>query len=122
MSKVLVVDDEHGTNTLAAEYLRLEGHDVAARFDGETGWSALLEGGYAVAVIDRRLPDLDGIALCARIKGDARTAGVKVLLISAMGAGVALGAPASPDAFLAKPFRPKDLSAQVRRLVETSQP
>ncbi len=117
MKRVLVVDDEHGTNTLAAEYLRLEGLDVAARFDGETAWTALLAEPFAVAVIDRRLPDLDGIALCARLKGDPRTASVKVLLISALGPGGSMGTEGGPDAFLPKPFRPKDLAAQVRRLL-----
>lgn len=117
MSKVLVIDDEHGTNTLAAEYLRLEGLSVEAAYDGETGWQALLAGGVDVAVIDRRLPDLDGRELCARIKADERTKGVRVLLISAMGPGAASGGAGAPDAFLAKPFRPKDLAGLVRRLL-----
>jgi DNA-binding response OmpR family regulator len=120
--QVLVIDDEHGTNTLAAEYLRLAGLQVVARFDGETGWSALLTESYAVAIIDRRLPDIDGTALCARIKSDPRTAHVKVLLISAVGGPGAKGAASGPDAFLAKPFRPKDLAAEVRRLLGEAAP
>lgn len=117
MKRILVVDDEHGTNTLAAEYLRLEGLEVSARFDAETAWTALLEETFVVAVIDRRLPDLDGLELCARLKRDPRTAGVKVLLISAVGRAAAPGAVEGPDGFLAKPFRPKDLAAEVRRLI-----
>lgn len=122
MIQILVVDDEHGTNTLAAEYLRLAGMQVTSRFDAETAWSALLSESFAVAVIDRRLPDIDGTVLCARIKNDPRTAKVKVLLISAMGGAGAKGAPTGPDGFLAKPFRPKDLAAEVRRLLGETAP
>jgi CheY-like chemotaxis protein len=116
---VLVVDDEPSTNALAAEYLRLAGFEAAAA-DGVESALALLAGGLAprLILLDRRLSDGDGLELCARLKADPARAGVPVLILSAYGAPPPdLPADARPDAWMEKPFRPKDLVAEVRRLL-----
>lgn len=116
---VLVVDDEASTNALAVEYLRLAGFEAASA-DGAASARAALDGGLSPQLIlmDRRLPDGDGLELCARLKADPRTARIPVLLLSAYGAPPPdLPDAAKPDAWMGKPFRPRDLVAEVRRLL-----
>ena len=118
MTRVLIVDDEPATNTLVKEYLGLAGFETLAAFDAR-GALAALEAGERVdvAVVDRRLPDLDGLELCARLKA-ARPMPVLMLTASGLPTSAPAG-PGAPDAWMGKPFRPKDLVAEIRRLLES---
>ena len=111
----MVVDDEQGTNTLAAEYLRLSGFEVLAVYDAGGALAALAAGeAVALVVADQRLPDRSGLELCVEIK--ALRPGLPVVLLSATGTGRREEA-GGPDCWIAKPFRPKDLVDEVRRLL-----
>jgi len=117
--RILVVDDEPSTNLLAAEYLRLAGFEVVAVGDARSALDALASGlEVHLIVADRHLPDIDGLELCAQIKADPRLRQVPVLIVSAYGTPPAeFMEQARPDGWLAKPFRPKQLAAQISRLL-----
>ena len=117
--RILVVDDEPSTNALAAEYLRLAGYDVIAVGDAQSALDALAAGlEVHLIVLDRRLPDIDGLELCIRIKADPRLRLVPVLIVSAYGTPPAdFLEKAKPEGWLAKPFRPKQLAAEISRLL-----
>jgi DNA-binding response OmpR family regulator len=116
VTRVLIVDDEPATNALVKEYLRLAGFETLSAFDARGALAAL---GAAervdLAVVDRRLPDLDGLELCARLKS-ARALPVVMLTASGLPSTAPTG-PGAPDAWMGKPFRPKDLVAEIRRLL-----
>lgn len=117
--RILVVDDEPSTNTLAAEYLRLAGFEVVAFANAQSVLAALAGGLEAhLIVVDRHLPDIDGLELCVRIKADPRLRLVPVLIVSAYGTPPAsFLEKANPEGWLAKPFRPKQLAAEISRLL-----
>ena len=116
MTRILIVDDERATNALVKEYLGLAGFETTTAFDAASALAALTAGERAdLAVVDRRLPDLDGLELCARIK---RTRPIPVLMLTASGKPADEPAgPEAPNAWMSKPFRPKDLVAEIRRLL-----
>jgi DNA-binding response OmpR family regulator len=116
VTRVLVVDDEPATNTLVKEYLGLAGFETRSVFDARQALAALdADERIDLAVVDRRLPDLDGLELCARLK--AKRA-LPVLMLTASGLPTAApSGPGAPDAWMGKPFRPKDLVAEIRRLL-----
>lgn len=117
---ILVVDDEPSLNALAVEYLGLAGFETASAVDVR-GTLAALAGGLKprLILLDRRLPDGDGLELCARLKGDPALAGIPVMLLSAYGTQPAdMPLAARPDVWMSKPFRPKDMVAEVRRLLD----
>lgn len=119
MTIILVVDDEPSTNALAVEYLRLAGFETASARDAQTALD-LLAGGLrpGLIVVDRRLPDIDGLELCARIKAEPGLADLPLLMVSAYNSPPAeVRTSAGPDAWLAKPFRPKRLADEIRRLL-----
>ncbi|OGS37105.1 MAG: hypothetical protein A2506_08780 [Elusimicrobia bacterium RIFOXYD12_FULL_66_9] len=117
--RILVVDDEPSTNTLAAEYLRLAGFEVVAVGDAQSALDALAAGLEThLIVVDRRLPDIDGLELCIRIKADPRLRAVPVLIVSAYGTPpTEFLEKVKPEGWMAKPFRPKQLAAEVSRLL-----
>ena len=116
MTRVLIVDDEPATNMLVKEYLGLAGFETLSVFDARGAYAALDAGERVdLAVVDRRLPDLDGLELCARLKA-ARSIPVLMLTASGLPAAAPSGTGA-PDAWMGKPFRPKDLVAEIRRLL-----
>lgn len=66
--RVLVVDDNEDACTLIAEYLRLYGHEVVTALDGTTALGVLESFAPDVALLDIRLPDMDGNELAERIR------------------------------------------------------
>jgi len=112
MSKrILVVDDQPDLRLL----IRL-----SLRALGEVTQASSAEG--ALAALQGPLPDLlvldvwlgegiSGLQLCRNLKDDARTAGIKIMLLSACGqqSDIATGLAAGADHYMVKPFSPESL-------------
>jgi DNA-binding response OmpR family regulator len=117
---VLVVDDTPQIRELIRVNLQLEDLEVITAADGQEALDLLARARPQVVTLDLRLPGLDGIDVLTRLRADATTAQIGVLVVSASAQATdreqALSAGA--DAFLAKPFDPQELVGQVRRLVE----
>lgn len=114
--RVLLIEDDLQTAQAVVALLEAEGAAVEHVEDGASGLARIGDPGFDVIVLDRMLPDLDGIDLLKRMRG----AGVAkpVLMLSALGRceqrveGLDHGA----DDYLAKPFEPVELVARVRAL------
>jgi two-component system OmpR family response regulator len=121
--RILVVEDDADTRDYLAKGLREAGYIVEATGSGREGLMHALDGGFDAMILDRMLPDLDGLALLK----SARAAGVATpaILLTALGAidervrGLRSGA----DDYVAKPFSFDELSARLeavlRRPAET---
>jgi len=115
--RILVVEDEVEIATAVAQRLRAEafGVDVAATL-GEARFHADLHE-YDAVVLDRRLPDGEGLALCA----EWREAGVEVpvLMLTAMDQtdDVVAGFTGGADDYLTKPFATEELVVRVHALL-----
>ena len=114
--KILVVEDDPTTGSYVAEGLREEGHVVDLVDNGRDGLIRATEGGHDVLVIDRMVPELDGMSLVKAL----REAGVMtpVLFLTSMG-GVddrIEGLNAGGDDYLVKPFAFGELSARINAL------
>jgi CheY-like chemotaxis protein len=73
-----------------------------------------------LVLLDRHLPDGDGLDLIPEIRGSERLGGVPILLVSAsvLPRDVQVAMDAGADGFLAKPVRVKPLVDEVRRLLD----
>ncbi|HEY2995178.1 MAG TPA: response regulator [Methylomirabilota bacterium] len=119
---VLIVDDTADARDLYREYLTARGFRVATAPDGDSGIAAARRYRPDVIVMDLAMPWVDGITATRRLKADARTRNVPVILLTghaylaidqgALEAGAAV--------FLTKPCLPEDLEAQIRRLQKRS--
>ena len=114
--KLLVIEDDATTGSYIAKGLREEGHVVDLVADGREGLIAATSGGHDVLILDRMLPQVDGLTLLKTLRGAGNT--VPVLLLTAMGdvddriEGLHAGA----DDYLAKPFVFGEFSARVAAL------
>ena len=80
--RVLIVDDDRKILDLLVELLELEGYEVSAATDGAEALDKAASFDPDVVVSDVVMPIVGGLELCRRLKDDARTAYVPVLLIS----------------------------------------
>jgi DNA-binding response OmpR family regulator len=114
---VLVLDDDRATRELVQEVLEEQGFVVESAINGATGQARLEAGGIDLMLLDKSLPDRDGLDICRWVR--AREAGdhahLPIIMVSASvemtgAADQARGA----DAYVAKPFDIDTLIAQVR--------
>ena len=117
--RVLVADDEDDIRALVALAVRKAGCAVVASVaDGAAALDSARTELPDLAFLDVSMPGATGLEVCAALRADPVTAGIRILLLSA-GASledVAAGLAAGADAYLAKPFQVSGLVHQVRTL------
>jgi PAS domain S-box-containing protein len=116
--RVLIAEDNPTNRRILHEQLRSLDMDCALAENGRQALQMLRIAArsaspFDVAVVDMKMPILDGMALCEQVRGDAALAGVRlVMLTSITGRDEARRAQAiGVDAYLAKPIRQQELIA-----------
>ncbi|RBM20451.1 response regulator transcription factor [Streptomyces sp. PT12] len=115
VGRVLVVDDSQVIRQLIKVNLELDGFEVMTASDGEECLEAVHRFAPDVITLDLAMPRLDGMRTVGRLRVDARTAQIPLVLVSA---SAAPEVPVGVDAVLAKPFEPAELVGLVRALCE----
>jgi two-component system OmpR family response regulator len=126
VKRVLLVEDDQSTADYVTKGLRQNGYVVDHVSDGRSGLFQALEGSYSVIILDRMLPQLDGLTILSSI----RTAQVQtpVIILSALGSTRerVKGLKGGSDDYLAKPFAFSELLARIevleRRSTRLSEP
>jgi two-component system response regulator RegX3 len=114
--RVLVVEDEESIAEPLAEGLRREGFTVSV---AATGAEALAAGEADVVLLDLRLPDVDGLDVCRKLR---ERSDVPIIVVTARGeeadrvVGLELGA----DDYVVKPFGLRELIARIRAVTRRS--
>lgn len=120
--QVLVIEDDPGTAAEIAAVLREAGWTVDVACDGSDGLRRAAARPYAVLVVDRLLPVLDGLSVLREL----RTRGVltPALILSALGQPMdkVQGLTQGADDYMAKPFAREELCARVQVLSRRSLP
>ena len=117
---LLAVEDEPRNAALLQAILGRAGYELHVAGDLAAAREWLASGTPALVLLDRHLPDGDGLELIGTIRGDDRLRGVPILLVSAsvLPRDQAAAMDAGCDGFLAKPVRVKPLIDEVSRLLE----
>lgn len=117
MNRILLVEDHERLAQLVSHGLRAAGIAVDAVPRIDVAWSALRQISYGALVLDRGLPDGDGVKLLKRLR-DAELS-IPCLVLSARDAlhDRVEGLDAGADDYLAKPFAMDELVARVRALL-----
>ncbi len=119
-ARILVVDDSITSRTLEQSVLAAAGYDVITAVDGAEAWRTIERQDVALVVSDVEMPHLDGFGLCERIRGNARTASLPVILVTSLDepAQRARGLEAGADAYITKSSFDQDtLLDTVRMLI-----
>ncbi len=117
---ILNVDDNDGARYAKTRILQSAGFEVVEATNGTDALAAVKRGGIALVLLDVKLPDINGIEVCRRIKVDPDSAMVLVLQTSAALTGRAdkiRGLEGGADNYLAAPIEADELIANVNALL-----
>ena len=116
---VLVVDDYEDHRELYAQYMTHRGLMVIEASSGDEAIARALEHLPDAIVMDLSLPGIDGIEATRRLKADARTQEIPVLVLTgnALARDARRAEAAGCDAFLTKPCLPRQLFEQVSNVL-----
>jgi two-component system OmpR family response regulator len=116
MPKVLLIDDDAALTGMLTEFLRREGFEISAAFNGTEGAAAALDPTLDAVILDVMMPDISGIETLQRIRS---TSSVPVIMLTAKGAeddrvaGLEVGA----DDYIAKPYYARELLARLKAVL-----
>lgn len=115
--RVLVVEDERNTREFIERALREAGYSVDAASNGRDGLLMATTENYDLLVLDRMLPQVDGLTIVRTLR--ASKLATPVLILSALGEvdDRVDGLRAGSDDYLVKPFALSELLARVEALL-----
>ena len=115
-TRVLVIDDDDRLGALLTKYLGQFGFKVSSVIDPKSGLRAIKADPPDIIVLDVMLPDMDGFAVCRKVRETSR---VPIIMLTARGdvmdrvVGLEMGA----DDYLPKPFEPRELVARIQAVL-----
>ena len=123
-ASVLVVEDEPQIQELVAVNLEHFGHRVRRAASAEEAEAAIRTALPDVVVLDWMLPGESGLAFARRLRADARTRELPILMLTAraMEHDKITGLEAGADDYLTKPFSPKELAARIKAVLRRRAP
>lgn len=119
--RILVIEDDRTTGDYILQGLRQEGHTADLCRNGRDGLIAAQTSDFDVLVVDRMLPDLDGLSLVRTLRAAKNL--TPALFLTALG-GIddrIEGLNAGGDDYLVKPFAFGELSARINALARRPQ-
>ena len=119
-ARILVVDDIEDNRAVLQRRLERQGYAVECAASGGRALEMLAAAPFDLVLLDVMMPELDGFAVLERIKGDARTRDVPVIMISALDdlASVVRCIENGAEDYLPKPFEPVLLKARIGASLE----
>lgn len=118
--RILLVEDEKRLSQVIGKGLQEAGYAVDKAYDGEEGLFLAESESYDVIVLDIRLPKMDGIALCKKLRG--KKIAIPILMLTAKNAieDRVIGLDAGADDYLTKPFAFIELKSRIQALLRRS--
>ena len=115
--KILVVDDEWELRNLLTEFLTGEGYDVIQASNGEEALELAEKEEPQVILLDVKMPGIDGIEVCRRLKEEDKTRFIPVIMVTALEDRDVDAFVEGADDFVTKPFSLMEFSFRVRSML-----
>ena len=121
---ILIVDDEPDIADALDYALTREGFETRVAYNGTDAIAAAIDSPPALILLDLMLPDMPGTEVFRRLKAEATTAHVAIVMVTARGdeidrvVGFELGA----DDYVVKPFSTRELVLRVRAVLRRATP
>ena len=116
---ILIVDDEEDVLELVRYNLAKNGYNVETAVTGEEALTKARAKLPDLVILDLMLPGIDGLGVCKKLKSDAKTEHIPIIMLTAKGeeSDIVTGLELGADDYVTKPFSPKVLIARVRRIL-----
>jgi DNA-binding response OmpR family regulator len=116
IKKILIVDDEQLIlSYMQRKFTKLD-YSVYLANDGEEAVNQAFSNMPDIILLDIKLPKLNGIEVCKRLKTDERTKDIPILMLSAraQSSEIKIGLEAGADKYLCKPMSFPDILKEIR--------
>ena len=116
MTKILLVEDDKSIISNLTQFLAAEGYEVKSASGQTKALSMMEKERFDLVLLDISLSEGNGFAVCKAVKSNYR---IPVIFLTSSGdeystvTGFELGA----DDYIAKPFRPRELSSRIRNIL-----
>ena len=126
--RILIIDDQMDSIALLLSYFKEQPLDIQIALDGRDGLRKAVDGHPDAILLDVAMPEMDGYAVCRRLKADPRTAALPVIFLSAndsvahklegfeTGGADYIGKPFSAEEVLARVFVHLHVKRRIERL------
>ncbi|MGK7910463.1 MAG: response regulator transcription factor [Synechococcus sp.] len=115
--KILVLEDDEQLANILTRALKEQHHVVETAIDGNLGWNMLEFGAYDLVLLDIRLPGLDGVQICRKLRNQGKETPILMLTSLDTSQDKVLGLDAGADDYVVKPFDLPELMARVRAML-----
>jgi two-component system phosphate regulon response regulator PhoB len=121
---ILVVEDEDDIRNLIVHQLQREGMATLAAATGLQAIEIARRTPPALIILDLMLPGLPGTEVCRRLRAEAETREVPIIILSARGEEIdrVVGFEVGADDYVTKPFSPRELVLRVRAVLRRGAP
>lgn len=121
---ILLVEDEPAIQELIAANLMRAGHHVVRASDAETAQRIVRDALPDLILLDWMLPGMSGVEFARRLRGEERTRGIPLIMLTARGEeqDKVLGLESGADDYITKPFSPRELVARIKAVLRRRAP
>jgi DNA-binding response OmpR family regulator len=118
-AEILVVEDEPDIRNLIVLHLVRDGFRCRTASTGTQALAEVRARRPDLVVLDLLLPELDGLEVCRRLRADAATAALPIIMLTARADEVdrVVGLEVGADDYVVKPFSPRELVARARAVL-----
>jgi len=116
--KILVVDDDRDLVQMLQLALRLNEYEVIPAHSGHEALERVAAAQPDLIILDVMMPGMDGFEVLGQLKENAVTAGIPVVMLTAVDAGAPKGWGMGADFYWTKPFKVEELVALVQLIFE----
>ncbi len=116
--RILAVDDNELNRNHLRKVLESDGFEVETVADGQSAWDELRASKYHLVITDLRMPELSGLDLLARVRGERLPVGMIVLTAFGDPTDALRAMKAGADDFITKPYDPDQLRFLVKRILD----
>lgn len=117
MARILIIEDEKKVADFLTKGLSEEGYQITIATHGLQGQKQAITEPYELIVLDRMLPDKDGIEVCQALRGQGVETPILMLTARDAVEDRVSGLDAGADDYLVKPFAFEELLARIRVLL-----
>ena len=124
MARILVVEDEKDLQEVLSYNLRQAGHTVTVVGGGREALTAVPEQRPDLVLLDLMLPDVSGVEICRKLKGDNATRDIPIVMVTAKGDEVdrVVGFELGADDYVVKPYSLRELLLRVEAVLRRVSP
>ena len=121
---VLIVEDESDIADLIEYHLKREGYITRVVGTGAEALRQVARDRPALILLDLMMPEIDGLEVCRRLKGERETREIPIIMVTARGeeSDIVVGLELGADDYITKPFAPRVLMARVKTVMRRTEP